>query len=334
MRIVHELDYKKWSDFVYNHPQGNIFQTPEMYEVYKHTKNYAPVLLAVADKKNNILATLLAVIQKEHKGFLGKFSSRSIIWGGPLVKNDDLEVLDFILREYDKTMKNRAIYTQFRNLCKWDAEARDLFIDNGFEYEDHLNIMIDLQKPKEKIKEEFTSNRRYGIRRAKREGVYCSIDDTLNSLRKCYQILEEVYSYANLPLPMFSFFENLYKYSSRKKGLKIFTAKYNNKVIGCMFALVFKDTIYDFYAGSYHDYYKKYPNDLIPWEIFLWAKKNEYKLFDFGGAGKPDEKYGVRDYKKQYGGEVVNYGRFEKVHKPMLMKAGKVGLKIMKKFSK
>jgi len=27
-----------WSAFVYNHPNGNIFQTPEMYEVYKHTK--------------------------------------------------------------------------------------------------------------------------------------------------------------------------------------------------------------------------------------------------------------------------------------------------------
>lgn len=332
MKIVRELDCKKWSDFVYNHPQGNIFQTPEMYEVYKHTKNYVPVFLAVADEKNNILSTLLAVIQKEHKGFLGKFSARSIIWGGPLVKNSNFEVLDFILKEYEKIIKGKAIYTQYRNLWEWNKEAKKVFIQRGFEYEDHLDILICLQKSKERIKEEFTSNRRYGIRRAKREGVYCSIEDTLNSLRACYQILEEVYSYAKLPLPMFLFFENLYKFSSEKKGLKIFTAKYNNKIIGCMLALVYKDKIYDFYAGSYHDYYKKYPNDLIPWYVFLWAKKNEYKLFDFGGAGKPYEKYGVRDYKKQYGGEVVNYGRFEKVHKPILTKAGKVGLKIMQKF--
>ena len=31
------IDKNKWSEFVYNHPHGNIFQTPEMYEVYhKH----------------------------------------------------------------------------------------------------------------------------------------------------------------------------------------------------------------------------------------------------------------------------------------------------------
>lgn len=36
---------------MYNHPQGNIFQTIEMAEVYKRTKNYEPVSLAVVDEK-------------------------------------------------------------------------------------------------------------------------------------------------------------------------------------------------------------------------------------------------------------------------------------------
>ena len=79
------------------------------------------------------------------------------------------------------------------------------------------------------------------------------------------------------------------------------------------------------------EYYKKYPNDLLPWEIFLWGIKNKYSTFDFGGAGKPDIPYGVRDYKKKFGGEIVEYGRYLNVHSPSLMRLGRLGLKIWKK---
>ena len=92
--------------------------------------------------------------------------------------------------------------------------------------------------------------------------------------------------------------------------------------------ITFKDTIYDFYAGSKVKFYNKYPNDLIPWEVFKWGKENNYKVFDFGGAGKPGVPYGVRDYKLKFGGELVNFGRFEKVNKPLLMKLGKTGLNL------
>lgn len=85
-KIVTELDRNQWSEFVYNHPNGNIFQTPEMYEVYKNTKNYEPILLAVVNEGNEILGTLLAAIQREYRGMLGDLTARSIIWGDPLVK--------------------------------------------------------------------------------------------------------------------------------------------------------------------------------------------------------------------------------------------------------
>ena len=45
------IEKAKWSEFAYNHPHGNIFQTAKMAEVYKRTKNYEPISLAVVDKK-------------------------------------------------------------------------------------------------------------------------------------------------------------------------------------------------------------------------------------------------------------------------------------------
>lgn len=86
---VNNVDREKWAEFVFEHPHGNIFQTPEMYEVYENTKNYEPVFLAVVNNRDEIAGTLLAVIQKEYSGVLGNFSARSIIHGGPLIKDDD-----------------------------------------------------------------------------------------------------------------------------------------------------------------------------------------------------------------------------------------------------
>ena len=64
LEITNSPDIKQWSEFVYNHPQGNIFQTPEMAEVYKRTKNYELISLAVLDTKNDeILAVLQAVVK-------------------------------------------------------------------------------------------------------------------------------------------------------------------------------------------------------------------------------------------------------------------------------
>jgi lipid II:glycine glycyltransferase (peptidoglycan interpeptide bridge formation enzyme) len=36
------------------------------------------------------------------------------------------------------------------------------------------------------------------------------------------------------------------------------------------------------------------------------------------GAGKPNGEYGVREFKRGFGSNLVNYGRFVKLHKPLI----------------
>jgi lipid II:glycine glycyltransferase (peptidoglycan interpeptide bridge formation enzyme) len=52
------------------------------------------------------------------------------------------------------------------------------------------------------------------------------------------------------------------------------------------------------------------------------------------GAGKLDHDYGVRKYKMEYGGQLVEHGRFIKVLNPFWFKVGKLGLKILSKIRK
>jgi lipid II:glycine glycyltransferase (peptidoglycan interpeptide bridge formation enzyme) len=61
-----------------------------------------------------------------------------------------------------------------------------------------------------------------------------------------------------------------------------------------------------------------------------YAAENDYPLFDFMGAGSPDQPYGVRDFKAEFGGELVEHGRFLCIRKPMLYWIGKMGVKWLK----
>ena len=130
--ISHRIpDLDVWSNFVANHPQGNIFQTPEMYLIYKRTKNYYPIV--VSNIEGGVLTGIsLAVVQREISGFLGFFSSRSIIWGGPLVKRESSipKMLDF----YSKIIEKNALYTQIRNISDVPRTHKDFKL-SGYNFE-------------------------------------------------------------------------------------------------------------------------------------------------------------------------------------------------------
>lgn len=324
-----ELDKQQWSDFVFNHPYGNAFQTPEMYEIYKNTPLYEPIVVAALNN-DKILGILQAVVQKEYPNPFGFISSRSIIWGAPLVIDNNQEVTELLLREYDKIAKKKTIYSQFRNF--WEQnEEKGIFEKSGFQYEEHLNILIDLKKSEEELWKDIDSRKRTYINRTKKEGFEFFIIKELNQFSDCYYILKEVYSKAKLPLPPKEFFNRLINSSNLLFSIVPFAIRYNDEIVAFFLGLCYRERVYEYYVGYKSDYSKKNPGDLLLWEIFKWGKQNGFTLFDFGGAGKPDIPYGVRDYKKKFGGEMVEFGRYEKVHHPFLFNIAKVGFKIWQK---
>ena len=78
--------------------------------------------------------------------------------------------------------------------------------------------------------------------------------------------------------------------------------------------------------GSHH------PNELLRWHILQWGMEHGYELFDFGGAGKPDEAYSVRDFKSKFGGELVSLGRNIYVHRPHILRFSTYAYHLSRRF--
>jgi lipid II:glycine glycyltransferase (peptidoglycan interpeptide bridge formation enzyme) len=109
--------------------------------------------------------------------------------------------------------------------------------------------------------------------------------------------------------------------------------KHQGKVIGGMMCPILDGkAIYEwFVCGLDEEYREQYPSVMATYAAIKYAKANNLPLFDFMGAGKPDIPYGVRDFKMEFGGELVEHGRFLYVRKPLLYWIGKMGVRLLKR---
>ena len=305
---------------------NSVFYSDAFFKALKDTDDF--IALKVNHIKTNSKVSIQGYITKKSNFVKNFFTRRCIINGNPKVHEES--ELSNLLKNLVNFVSGKSIYIEIRNNTDQNI-YKDIYQKKGFQYEDHLNILVDLTKSEEELWKDVKSKRRNEIRLATKEGTNFEIKDDIDSLRECYLILKEVYGRAKLPLFKIDFFENLYKYLIDDAKLHIFAAVNNGKIIGCMLALGYNGILYDYYAGAKREYYNKHPNDLIPWEVFKWGKQNGYHTFDFGGAGKPGVPYKVRDYKKQFGGTMVNYGRFKLILNKPLYRIGEMGVKILKR---
>ncbi|MFT3754078.1 MAG: GNAT family N-acetyltransferase [Paludibacter sp.] len=324
-----EKDFQEWAGFVMKQPQGNIFQSPEMYAVYQSTPRFTPVVLLARNEKNEVAGCLLSVIQRDFNGVLIEdLTARSIVYGGPLAENNNPEIVDALLQQYDRIITTKAIYSQFRNLADTSA-LKNVFVKNGYNYDEHLDILLDLTKSKQELESNLHKERRRNIAKAEKEGLVFKHLAGTEEILDVIRLLKQTYSRVKVPLP----YESLFMNSREKLGENIhfFGAYFSGIMIAGQVRLCYKDSVYAWYAGSDSRYFNKRPNDFLLWNVLLWSKEHDYKLFDFGGAGKPDIPYGVRDYKLKFGGELVSYGRYEKTHKKLLMSFGKTMYSLYRK---
>ncbi|ABE51684.1 lipid II:glycine glycyltransferase FemX [Methanococcoides burtonii] len=324
IEITDSLDPEVWDEFVYEHPHGNIFQTSSMANVYRQAKNYVPLSLAAIDPGNGeVLAILQASIISELSGIAGSFTGRSVIIGGPLVKDGKRgnEALSLLLKEYNSSVKSKVVYSQMRNI-RDTSEIKETILSYGYEYDQHLDFLIDLDRDEAEIWSDISKSRRKGVNRAEKSGIIIQKVKNDAELQASYDLIHQTYLNVKMPVADFSLFKAIYDEFVPKDMADFFIALQNDIPVGARITLNYKDLVYDWYAGSLADV--PYVDEALVWKI-LSENAGKYKVFDFGGAGHPDKPYGVREFKRRFGGEQVNYGRYKKVHGKVRGKMAEVG---------
>jgi serine/alanine adding enzyme len=332
MEIVRQLDEGVWRDFVANQPLGNVFHTPEMFKVFARAKGHRPFLWAAVEG-NRPVALLLPVQVTLMDGLLRRFTTRAIAYGSVLCAPGlGQQALSMLLRVYRQETRGTALFTELRNLGDL-SDLQPVFKEHGFTYQDHLDYLIDLNRSAEAVLQSMGARTRKKIRHALREGQVVIEEASLpEQAALCYELLRKTYAAAHVPLADRSLFEAAFEILYPRGMVKFLLARVGDQYVAGSVELTYKDVIYGWYGGMDRAYSDHIPNELLLWHIFQWGAEHGCRVYDFGGAGKPDEKYGVRDFKAKFGGELVCYGRNTWVHSPLLFRMSEWAYTVYRRF--
>ena len=326
-----DIDITSWENLIENTSKHSVYQTRSIYDFWKSQDNCNPYVFGIKSD-TNLLALCVVVIQSNGSGLKEYFSRRAIIYGGPIINSESNknEVFDFLLKEMNKFLGSKAIYGEFRNTHSY-LELDSVFNNNNYKYIPYQNFKIALTD-EDAIFSNFTSEKRRQIRRSFKEGVEISYKNSEQNIKGVYDIINNIYiERVKKPLPEFSFFNEL----ANSNFGSVVALKYENKIIGGGFLVYDKYTVYDWYRGGLDREYKhQYPSTLAAWAAMKFGLLNNHKEFDFMGAGIRGEDYGVRNFKAQFGGDLVEHGRYNITFNSTMLKIAKTGLAIVNKIKK
>ena len=323
-----DIDPQQWQALVDRSPYATWFHTPEAYEFYaSNSKEMTP--FAVGIEENGHLAGVIVGYTTQEKNPIKQlFTARSIIIGGPLLdEHISTDAISALLVAVKRVTKN-SIYVETRNFHSY-AHWQSVFETNGFTYQPHLNFHVDTSSM-ELVESRLGKNRKRDIKTSIRDGATIVENPTIEQVRTYYAMLKHLYS-TKIKTPLFSwdFFEKLYAHPNGRFIL----VELNGEIIGGTVCVELPERcLYEwFVCGRDGEWKSIFPSSLATYAGIRYAAEHSCSRFDMMGAGKPDEAYGVRDFKARFGGEQVEHGRFLCVCKPLLYWIGKIGVKLMKK---
>ncbi len=362
-----EIDREAWSRLVQTSRTGTWFQSPEAYELFASLPEmFTPFAFGVVGKPESdsgqiIEATLRGVcvgyVTKERSRLRQFFTRRAIILGGPCLAEDatDEEVTALLstLNAQLSTLNtqlstlNTPIYIEIRNFNDY-SRWRGAIEAAGFSYQPHLNFHVDCTD-KQKMWERLSDNRKRQIKKGepKPSPSLMGRDVSEQDVREWYGILQELYrTKVKTPLLPVEFFVQAYK-----QGVGHFLLiRHEGKIIGgsmvvkkptpnpslhggenTMENIGANGVVYEWYeCGMNAAYKEQYPSVMATWAGMQYAHEQGCARYDMMGAGVPGVPYGVRDFKSEFGGTLVEHGRWLYVAKPRLYAIGKAGVRKLK----
>ena len=365
-----KIDRNEWSKLVASSSTGTWFQTPEAFDFYaSQPELFMPFVVGVendqspmTNNKSRLRAICVGYVTMEKSALKQMLTRRAIIIGGPALADDATDEEVTALMNAVKNlpsfqgeelcsiegpvdvhrMKNgvgfRPIYIETRNFNDY-SRWKEAFEKVGFEYVPHLNFHVDTSSV-ETVEANLGKSRKRDIRTTIREGVSITsvydlglqIDDLERErmVHEYYQVLRNLYE-TKVKTPLFpeSFFQTLAKHPDARFLL----TELNGKTIGGTVCVAQEGKcLYEWFAcGEDGVYPHVFPSSYATYAGIKYAAEYGMPRFDMMGAGKPDEAYGVRDFKAKFGGKEVEHGRFLCITKPLLYKIGVLGVKILKK---
>lgn len=313
------IDRQQWSELVRTSETGTWFQSPEAYDFFASLPELMEPFVYGVERAEKLCAVCVGYVTKEPNPIKQFFTRRAIIIGGVVMaancaKEDIVILLNYVRKE----LKPKSIYIETRNFNDF-SPWKEAFEAAGFVYKPHLNFHVD------PATNNLSDNRK---RQLKKSDAVVSEGVSELEIREWYEVLSELYrTKVKTPLWPIDFFLEAY----RQGIAKFLLVKHEGRIIGGSMVVADERTVYEWFeCGLNAECKDQYPSVMATWGGIQLAHQSGCTRYDMMGAGEPGVPYGVRDFKAEFGGQMVEHGRFLCVCKPMLYRLGVCVVKILK----
>jgi serine/alanine adding enzyme len=327
-----DIDDKEVSGFVESHPGASLFQTPEFLKVLDRTKDYKGDWAGLRES-GELVGSVLFYDITDKTPVPGFTVTRRIVMGGPLVKGENNQEIEGRIKEllvHVIDAGKKPLFVEVRNLSDVSGSAK-AFESCDFEFEDHLNFLFDLATGEEGLMRQMSSSGRRMVKKSLSGDLRVSLAKDVSEVDSFFEMLRESYETKALPIADVSLFRACFEVLGDSHCRFLLAKDRSDKIMAGRLELVEGGTMYDWYAASRPEGLSMRPNELLVWSAFQEAIRMGLSRFDFGGAGRPDEKYGVREFKEKFGGRRVNFGRYILITKRLTMQLASKGYELKKK---
>ena len=327
LNSYNEINKEEWQQLIDSSPVSSFFQTSDCYQFYSSLSFLKPFVFAVSEN-DKLTGVMCGYVISDGNPIKKFFSKRAIVPGGLLIHPEiSTKAMNELLRAAEVELKQKAIYIEIRNYNDY-TPYRELITNNGFIYLQHLNFHVTTPDV-ETVTKNLSTTKRRDVKLSRNEGVEWYVTRDKGEISEYYSILSNLYK-TRIKTPLFplDFFEKL----SETEAGKIFVVKYDGKIIGGSVCVSLPGkTLYEWFVCGLDGQSKNvFPSTIATWAAIEYAAGNGYGCFDMMGAGKPEESYGVREFKSKFGGELVEHGRFLYICKPLFYNLGKYIVKKLK----
>ena len=265
---LRKKDEKDWDAFVRGQDDAKIFHLIGWKHVIEKTYKHKSCYL-IAKEDGEIRGILPLFLMKS--AFFGKklISIPFCDYGGVCANNEQTKNL--LIEETKRITKEKgANYLELRqcngNCCGLITKDR------------YFTLILDLKPDFDFLWMNFSKKVRNAIRKAVKSNLEVMIGREY--IDEFYGIFSKNMRDLGTPVHNFSFFRNILR--DFPNSANILITSYEEKIIGALFLLQFKDTIYAPWVSSDRQYFHFNPNNMLYWEAIRYGCEKGYRYFDFG----------------------------------------------------
>ena len=328
-------DVDKWRDLVNRNPQADIYFTPEYAMLFETTKGEIrksfggkAQLLFYGNEQNYIIypffkreiseLSFCEILGPETENWFDIVSPYGFT--GPLACINKPEVRDRLWRDFGQEFH---LYCVQNNIIAEFARLHPYFknhlplntLDRTNVRKDSEVVYVDLEQDISLIRKGFTKGNKSSISKAQRSNVEIFCSNAKEELDAFYELYIDTMKRNKAKMSYFfsrEFFDHVFQLLNR--DVQLFGARYGEQIIAAsLFLFNKKGGLAHYYlSGADANFLSLCPNNLLLYDVILWAKEQGYKIFNLGGGYKPDDS--LFQFKASFSKTTADFYTYSRVH--------------------